>query len=157
MLESGASGGERAEGEATSGDRKLYTRQAAWSHAARRTAHLRSCEGMCRNSRPPSCSCAMARYRCQGESTHSRLKPRRSDLSSVRLGNRRAAITQLPYSTAAGSWMGSLTTKRVLPGCEVRAIVPPCFWAMMLWLMFSPKPVPAPGDLVVKNGSKTLG
>ena len=39
-----------------------------------------------------------------------------------------------------------------LPGCVSTSIEPPCCLTMMSWLMESPRPVPSPDGLVVKNG-----
>src|SRR3989454_7546109 len=52
---------------------------------------------------------------------------------------------------------GSTTRKRLpLPGREVTSIRPP--WSVTIpWAMASPRPVPCPGGLVVKNGSKIRG
>src|SRR3989441_92886 len=52
---------------------------------------------------------------------------------------------------------GSTTRKRLpLPGREVPSIRPP--WSVTIpWAMASPRPVPCPGGLVVKNGSKIRG
>jgi hypothetical protein len=42
------------------------------------------------------------------------------------------------------------------PGCVATSIEPACCLTIMSWLMESPRPVPSPVGLVVKNGSNIL-
>src|SRR3984957_19853959 len=67
-------------------------------------------------------------------------------------------VTGLPAPCGAaavsfGAVSGSHTWKRVSPGDDSRLISPWCLLTMMRKLRSSPKPVPSPTGLVVKNGS----
>src|SRR2546430_1642349 len=59
-----------------------------------------------------------------------------------------------PVLASAAAARGNVTINSVNePGSVTTSILPPCSFTTISWLIDSPRPVPSPAGLVVKNGS----